>query len=67
MDIQKLKLANAVEDNDGHWYVIPAEMREEFDDLLENAEEDDYEQFNDRFGKYATGGALDCTDIYAEF
>lgn len=42
-----------VNDNDGHTYIIPACMKQEFNDLLFEAElSDDYGKFNDWFSKY---------------
>lgn len=55
---------------DGDWYVIPVEMKDEFSRLSELAEEsenyDEQDEFNDKFGQYATGGDLNNTQLYAE-
>ena len=55
---------------DGDWYVIPVEMKDEFSRLSELAEisenYDEQDEFNDKFGKYATGGDLNNTQLYAE-
>lgn len=55
---------------DGDWYVIPVEMKDEFSRLSELAEEsenyDEQDEFNDKFGQYATGGDLNNIQLYAE-
>lgn len=61
--LQKVK---AVEDGDGHWYVIPADMEDVFYNMLEKGEEDEYEAFNDKFADYMTGGGLNLIQLYAE-
>lgn len=62
----ELKKVVAVKDNDGHWYVIPAEMKDQFSAELEKGEEDEYETFNEKFGDYSTGGDLNLIQLYAE-
>lgn len=55
---------------DGDWYVIPAEMHDEFSKLSEKASaSENYEEqdlFNDKFSQYATGGDLNLIQLYAE-
>lgn len=55
---------------DGDWYVIPVEMKDEFSRLSELAEVsenyDEQEEFNEKFGQYATGGDLNIIQLYAE-
>lgn len=55
---------------DGDWYVIPSEMHDEFSSLSEKAEDsEDYDaqdEFNEKFGKYATGGDLNLIQLYAD-
>lgn len=63
----------AVQDQEGHWYVIPYEMREEFFELDEKMgtenqvefEEAD-EKFNSLFSHYRTGGDLNLVALYAK-
>lgn len=60
------------QDNDGHDYVIPYEMIEEFESLLESSEMDscdeweaNEEEFIDKFGKYMTGGDInEAEELY---
>lgn len=52
-------------DDDGHNYVIPYEMKEEFKALCEKAyAEDDFEDFTEKFGEYATGGDINEEELY---
>ena len=68
-----LKPVYATRDDDGHWYVIPFEMKDEFQKLLDlsgyesnkNWEEHEAE-FIDKFDKYRTGGDLNNKKLYAE-
>ena len=55
---------------DGDWYVIPAEMLSDFNELSELAQvSDNYDEqdaFNMLYGHYATGGDLNNTQLYAD-
>lgn len=63
----KLKEVKAVQDGDCHWFVIPADRIEEFHRLLYDGElKDDYSEFEDQFGQYATGGDLNNIKLYAD-
>lgn len=55
----------AIEDNDGHWYVIPADMVNVFHKLLEGGEDTESE-FMEKFNDYTTGGDLNLIQLYAE-
>lgn len=58
----------AVQDDDCHWYVIPAWMENEFHMLEElGFEEDDHSEFEATFSKYRTGGDLNLVQLYADF
>lgn len=39
-------------DGDCHWFLIPVELEDQFENLLENGEDDYYSEFNHVFGKY---------------
>jgi len=57
----------AIQDEDCNWYVIPAWMVNEFYMLQELGEEqDDYEEFEETFGKYRTGGDLNLIQLYGD-
>lgn len=60
MSLQKVI---ATKDDSGHWYVIPADMSGEFNRLCE---EEDYEEFEKKFGQYRTGGDLNLVQLWAE-
>ena len=60
------------------WYVIPIELQAEFEDLVDLMDEaclDDgsdecynlNDEFNDKFGEYATGGDLNLTELYIKY
>jgi len=70
-----LKKVVAVQDESGRWYVIPAELREEFRNLLERSTDtrlsDDemynaQDQFIDKFSQYRTDGDLNNVQLYSE-
>lgn len=69
----------AVQDESSHWYVIPFDLKEEFDKLSDdvyNAYNNvDVKEavlinletsFHDKFGKFRTGGDLNNVQLYAE-
>lgn len=61
--LQKVK---AVQDESSHWYIIPLDSYQEF---LNDA--NDYElcesgKFDDKWGKYRTGGDLNLVQLWAE-
>jgi len=39
-------------DDDGHWFIVPLDMVELFNKMLEEGEEDYWCEFNNTFGKY---------------
>ena|ERR1041384_2106710 len=62
-----LQRVTAVQDDDGHWYVIPAGDVNEFHGMLdEAARNDDYDEFNMKFSKYLTGGDLNIIELWAK-
>lgn len=61
-----LKPVVAVQDEDCHWYVIPKELQNEFNTLLQDETDDEYEAFETKFGQYRTGGDLNLIALYAE-
>lgn len=62
--MSELKKVKAVQDSDCHWYVIPAEMLDEFYKLLEGNESTE-DEFIDKFEKFRTGGDLNLVTLYA--
>jgi hypothetical protein len=61
--LQKVK---AVRDESGHWYVIPENLLPFF--LIDEEDESmiDSGQFDDKWGKYRTGGDLNLVQLWAE-
>jgi hypothetical protein len=62
-----MKKVKAVRDDSGHWYVIPNELCIiEFFKDLNNEDMVDSGQFDEKYGKYMTGGDLNLVQLYAE-
>lgn len=61
-----MKKVVAVQDDDGHWYVIPFEMKDEFHSDLDGLGDDNIDEWEDKYGKYMTGGDLNLIQLYAE-
>lgn len=60
MNIHKINYVpvSECEDGDGHLFLIPQGLVDEFYEVLENCEaQDNYEDFQSKFGKYSLGGA----------
>ena len=50
------------QDDSGHWYVIPYNLREKFEiDLYE-----DEEYFDDKYGKFRTNGDINNIKLFVE-
>jgi hypothetical protein len=61
--IQKVK---AVEDESGHWHVLPNDL---LDDFWKDGKDEDFVDsggFDDKYGKYRTGGCLNLIQLYAD-
>lgn len=61
-----MKKVYAVTDQDGHWYVIPFEMKDDFFKEEENGHIDEYESFIEKYSDYRTGGDLNLIQLYAD-
>lgn len=68
MEYQRVYIAK---DNDGHNYVIPYEMKDEFEVLLEKSGYEscpEWEQFEaefiEKFEQYSTGGDINNEEFY---
>lgn len=55
-----------IQDNDGHWYVIPYEQREEFQSDLDGLYDENYDEWDDKYAHYMTGGDLNLVELYAK-
>ena len=62
-----LQPVKCVQDNDGHWYVIPNYMEEAFYRDLENEIMIDLGHFDKKYGIYSTGGDLNLLQFYTTF
>jgi len=62
-ELQKVK---AVTDDSGHWYVLPNDLVKEFDKDSNDGDFIDSGEFANKYGKYMTGGDLNCVQLYAE-
>ena len=58
-------------DDSGHWYIVPQELKEDWDYLrsrLENEDDPMYygilDQFETKFGQYRTGGDINLVQLY---
>ena len=59
------KRAIAIQDESSHWYVIPYELENDFYVDQDTAQEtEDWNAFENKFGKYMTGGSLNLTELY---
>jgi len=62
-----MKRVYLTSDYDGHKYIIPYEDKEEFGCLLEASYEiEEFYDFEERFGKYATGGDYNNIPLYTD-
>ena len=59
-----MKKVKALTDDSGHWYIIPNELAGEFWKDSENEEMGDTGVFDRKYGKYATGGDLNITQLF---
>ncbi len=61
-----MKKVKAVKDDSGHWYVIPNDLYEELIKDEQNEDMIDSGKFDEKYGKYMTGGDLNLIQLYAE-
>jgi hypothetical protein len=61
-----MKKVFAVQDESGHWYIIPFEFKDEFFRDEEMEKEGDFSYFEDKYSRYMTGGDLNLIQLYAE-
>jgi len=63
---KKLRKVKAVRNEESDWFVIPAEMTNEFFNDLDDTDLIDSGNFDYRWGCYMTGGDLNLTQLWAE-
>lgn len=64
-----MKRVYLTSDDDGHNYIIPFELKEDFETIMEKGyDTDDFDEFEEKFGQYATGGDYnqDELPLYAD-
>lgn len=56
------------QDDDGHWYVMPYALKDQFDEMLAASidSDTDEEAFIALFSEYMTGGGLDDEEFYIQ-
>lgn len=54
----------AIEDGDGHWHIIPKHAAQAFDTDLQDEKLVESGEFDNRWGKYRTGGDLNLTQLF---
>ncbi len=55
-----------LQDDSFHWYIIPNELAEQFYKDNENEGMADSGEFDEKYGKYRTGGSPNLIQLYAE-
>lgn len=63
----KFKAVYCTQDDCGHWYIVPLELKDQFNAYLDTDMDEDYdlqEEFEEKFGKYRTGGDLNLEQLY---
>ena len=66
-----MKRVYCVTDEASHWYVIPYEMKDDFWSMVrdmsnEPFDYDLFQEFEDKYGKYRTGGDLNLIPLYVD-
>ena len=62
--MKEYKRVYVTKDDDGHDYIIPWELKDDFNTELENGYDDEFESFNEKFGDYMTGGDINETGLF---
>lgn len=61
-----LRPVHVTKDEDGHWFVIPIELKKEFNEDLYNENFIDSGKFDKKYGQYRIGGDLNLVQLYAK-
>ena len=61
----KIQKVRAIQDESSHWYVIPNDIVNEFRKDEQDEDFVDSGKFDDKYGKYRTGGDLNLVQLYA--
>lgn len=65
-DNKKLVKVKVMQDEDGHNYIIPNELMDEFNKDLSNYDMIDSGEFDEKYSKYMTGVVFNNIQLYAE-
>jgi hypothetical protein len=65
-ELNKVVKVQALQDQSGHWYVIPDELADDFYNLDGSENDEDINIFTERYWKYVTGGDLNLVQLYAD-
>lgn len=63
---KELKRVYITQDDDGHNYVIPYELKDEFKSDLEGLSDENIYEWDDKYGQFSTGGDVNLIDLYAK-
>jgi hypothetical protein len=61
-----MEKVKALKDDSGHWHLVPNDEVKQFQKDLENEEMADSGEFDNKYGKYRTGGDLNLVQLYIE-
>lgn len=63
--MENLIKVKVLTDDSGHWYIVPNELADQFFEDSENESMADSGEFDEKYGKYRTGGDLNLKQLYA--
>jgi hypothetical protein len=66
IEIDMIQKVRAVRDDSSHWYVIPEEQAEAFYHDIDTSRSLKFLDFDERWGKYRTGGDVNNVQLYAD-
>lgn len=66
LEEKKLQKVRVMSDDDGHNFVLPLDLAVDFYTDSENEDFIDSGGFDNKYGKYSTGGDLNNIQLYAE-
>lgn len=63
----RYKRVYCVQDDSGHWYIIPYELKDKFFKMEQEANKtEEYNEFIKEFEQYMTGGDLNLIELYTK-
>ena len=64
--MKKLQKVKAIQDESSHWYVLPNDLLDDFHKDEENEDFIDSGGFDEKYGRFRTGGGLNLVQLYAK-